>query len=162
MGGCPTVSLYQLGRSDNLNDIEYLHRYTSIAHHLNSESIFSGTLCRCNCGDKNESESATDKKLSEEGTTLRNRKATSHNGLDSQMDGAHMGATGHGMRSSGKCDRCHNHWKPLLLIIPLRLGLSEMNSVYHSQLKVGWQSHEPPGGDTNGRGSSPVRVPDYL
>ncbi|KAI0227946.1 Cysteine protease ATG4B [Lamellibrachia satsuma] len=96
------------------------------------------TLCRCSCGDKNESGSATDKQRSEEetATTLRNRKATLHNGLDPQMDGAHKGATGHSMQSSGKCDQCHNHWKPLLLIIPLRLGLSEMNSVYHSQLKM--------------------------
>ena len=28
------------------------------------------------------------------------------------------------------------HWKPLLLIIPLRLGLTEINSVYTESLKV--------------------------
>ena len=28
------------------------------------------------------------------------------------------------------------HWRPLLLFIPLRLGLSEMNSVYNEPFKV--------------------------
>ena len=28
------------------------------------------------------------------------------------------------------------HWRPLLLIIPLRLGLTEINPVYISSLKV--------------------------
>ncbi|KAK2174130.1 hypothetical protein NP493_826g00032 [Ridgeia piscesae] len=88
------------------------------------------TLCRCNCGDKSESE--TDKRLPEEeaGAKLRNRKMATHNGLD-QSDG-HDNWT----QSAGKCNRCNNHWRPLLLIIPLRLGLSEMNAVYHSQLKM--------------------------
>ena len=46
--------------------------------------------------------------------------------------------------TNDKCHRRHgtktNHtkspWKPLLLFIPLRLGLSEMNSVYNEAFKV--------------------------
>lgn len=50
--------------------------------------------------------------------------------------------------SSDACRRRHGagvkhakaSWKPLLLFIPLRLGLSEMNSVYNEPFKVMMQS----------------------
>ena len=40
------------------------------------------------------------------------------------------------------CDRNsvegeEKHWRPLLLMIPLRLGLTEINPVYAESLKVG-------------------------
>ena len=46
---------------------------------------------------------------------------------------------------SERCSRSHSsnthaqtrtHWRPLLLVIPLRLGLSEINPVYFSAIKV--------------------------
>jgi len=39
-------------------------------------------------------------------------------------------------RGSRKLAETRRHWHPLLLVIPLRLGLSEINPVYFSAIKV--------------------------
>ena len=35
------------------------------------------------------------------------------------------------------------HWQPLLLIIPLRLGLTEINPIYFDALKVSHMTDDP-------------------
>lgn len=45
--------------------------------------------------------------------------------------------------SSPSADISAPHWKPLLLIVPLRLGLSQMNSIYLGGLKVNNRSLFP-------------------
>ena len=51
------------------------------------------------------------------------------------------------MKKCNKCIKCIRHtkgvcdeWNPLLLIIPLRLGLNEFNSDYKESIKV-FKSH---------------------
>ena len=105
---------------------------------LENDCIFSERLCRCDCGDRGESEKEKQQQRAHKSTkALRKRKVASHNGLDQETEGVGTGAREGWSSPPRKCERCNNHWKPLLLVIPLRLGLSEMNSVYHSQLKVG-------------------------
>lgn len=41
-----------------------------------------------------------------------------------------------GDSSSSSCDVMLSEWMPLLLIVPLRLGLNEINPVYFEGLKV--------------------------
>lgn len=47
------------------------------------------------------------------------------------------------MKTCNKCIKCKQHkkgvcedWSPLLLIVPLRLGLNEFNSEYKEPIKV--------------------------
>ena len=50
--------------------------------------------------------------------------------------GRQRGAAGGSDTKDGTKHR-RQGWRPLLLFIPLRLGLSEMNSVYNEPFKVG-------------------------
>ena len=104
---------------------------------LEKERIFSERLCRCDCADKVESEKEKQRQRAHKTTkSLRKRKVATDNGVDGHTEGVGTGAKEDLASLPRKCERCNNHWKPLLLIIPLRLGLSEMNAVYHNQLKV--------------------------
>jgi len=48
----------------------------------------------------------------------------------------HDTARGSGRHASNTHCETKSHWQPLLLVIPLRLGLSEINPVYFSAIKV--------------------------
>jgi len=39
-------------------------------------------------------------------------------------------------KTTKKSNETQNGWKPLIMIIPLRLGLSDVNTEYIDQLKV--------------------------
>ena len=40
-----------------------------------------------------------------------------------------------------ECKQTDDEWKPLLLFVPLRLGLSEINPLYFSDLKVSTEQY---------------------
>jgi len=80
-------------------------------------SVLEGLACKSRLSDKEE-----DWPKKEESLRERNSSANS------------VGA-GQAGAAEAACDL--DAWKPLLLIIPLRLGLTDINPVYFDSLKVG-------------------------
>jgi hypothetical protein len=54
------------------------------------------------------------------------------------------GASNKGPKKTSKplTHSCRDTWRPLVLFVPLRLGLSEMNPVYNDSLKVSVQNFD--------------------
>ena len=90
--------------------------------------ILSECLCKCKHGD--DRDKCTVRKSSKSDTSC-----------DSEIDYINYTASSDTSTSSSDHssypDIDPNKWKPLLLIIPLRLGLTETNVVYVESLKVG-------------------------
>ncbi|XP_013396096.1 cysteine protease ATG4A [Lingula anatina] len=73
--------------------------------------------------------------FSQNGPSLQKSKGKTHHGRDPLSEDFKEDLNGDGNGESGSHYKGAS-WRPLLLIIPLRLGLSEINSVYLDSLKV--------------------------
>ena len=95
------------------------------AQHQNRSSTAADSCCGNTCD------------VSRQSTTTESvgsgcERQSSHRGCTADRDAEQC----LGRNGSNTHTETRRHWRPLLLVIPLRLGLSEINPVYYSAIKA--------------------------